>query len=1184
MEIRVLLLVSLSLLLGLYLVYQAKKQRPINFAEVPEKLLKANQTPGGQSVQRPGELLNLNQVKNADEVISYLTNFEETDEQIFAAGKIVEAQTKTGKIKNVGALGTIRITEDDLKDKQGLEYFKIKLENAKVEDQERKNKQEQNKYFAPVEWLRNLFRDKEKSKISIPLIRQVSFIKSSFIVRTPQEFRNSLITSTAIFLLAFWGLHLFWRIKGFQGDQIILPTIFALSGLGFLMMVSLRDPLRDTLSFTDFSWGVFIGSLSLALLTAIDYYQLYYTLKARVPRIDFLTTALPIGLALLLSLALIFFGTGPSGSDAKVNLNLGLPFQPSELIKILVVFFIAAYFSRHWELIQNLSERKIPILSIPRFKDVWAVFLCVTVVLVFFILQKDLGPAFLMAGLFLIMFAMVRGQLLLSVAGFISIIGGYLFNYYVLRFSQTAADRFDIWLSPWNTTVRGGEQIVQSFWALAAGGLSGTGLGLGEPRYAPAAHTDLILSSLGEELGFIGLFLIFALYAALLFRCVEIALNASSSYTFFLTLGVAIINALQILFISAAILGLIPLSGVVSPFLSYGSTSMIMNFIAFGIVLVVSGQEGAASADIKKTFTLPTKYISATFGLLALFVLANAAWMQVVKADEITLKSVLSPQGDEVATVNGTERKFVGIRRYQNNPRIRQILNELPYGTIYDRTGIPLASGSWEELEAHRQTYESLGVELEKVCRKGSRCYPFGSATFFLLGDVRTKKNWSSTNNYIEKDYEARLRGFDDHQTTEHIEVKQISVKLDQQTGEPIINPATGQPERKEEFIAFPILKHDYKELLPLISYRYLPINLEAYELRYKKRYVKTSIDIRLQLLLTRIVEDELKAANLTRGAVVVLNPQSGELLASVSYPYPAEATNTRMNNENDKDQDNDRDRLIDRARQGEKPPGSTFKIVTAIAAIKKDAGAFDKTFSCTRLDERRVGQIVRGKKVRDDEADEPHENIKFEGGLISSCNAYFAQLAVEVAGAEELLKTAKLFNIKVGSPNTSEELDNYLQQSSFGQGEVVATPFQMAKVAATIANHGTMPFGQWVIDENNLRKEPPVEIITREQSDSIAKAMLGVTTDQAHGTAYKAFALLPIQVAGKTGTAQNVKIVNGKNILQRPHSWFVGFAPFDKQKKIAFAVIVENGGYGSGIAAAISKKLVKSASDLGVI
>jgi len=465
------------------------------------------------------------------------------------------------------------------------------------------------------------------------------------------------------------------------------------------------------------------------------------------------------------------------------------------------------------------------------------------------------------------------------------------------------------------------------------------------------------------------------------------------------------------------------------------------------------------------------------------------------------------------------------------------------------------------------------GAGLVIVTGTAQPLYPLGAVTFFLLGDVRTRKNWSGLNDFIEKDYQAALRGFDDHQTVENIEVKQISIRRDEQTGEPLIDPSTNQPEKKEEYVPFPIVKRNYAELLPLIRYRYLPINLEALRLRYQERDLHTSVDARLQLRLTQIVKEALQTKGLTRAAAVVLEPQTGDLLASVSYPFP-EGTddNETENNDSDSIQGGDFERLLDRARWQPYPPGSTFKLVVEMAALKKDPNAFNQAFTCIRLDGGRIGNYVRGKRIRDDVGDkDPHGTITFKEGLIHSCNAYFAQLG-EVVGGPDLIKTADFFGIKVGT---------YYPQSAFGQGEVIATPFQIAKVAATVANNGTMPVGRWVIDSNNLRNELPREIVTPTQAAIIAEAMRGVVSE---GTAERRFQNFSIQVAGKTGTSQNVKRVNGRDAPLPPHSWFMGFAPYDKQKRIAFAVIVENGGYGAAIAADISKQLVQAASSIGLI
>ena len=126
--------------------------------------------------------------------------------------------------------------------------------------------------------------------------------------------------------------------------------------------------------------------------------------------------------------------------------------------------------------------------------------------------------------------------------------------------------------------VVGGDQLAHSLWAFATGGFSGTGIGLGEPQLVPAAHTDLVLAAVGEEWGFLGIAAVFALYALVVYRAIRAALRARSDYEFFLAAGLAAATALQILLIAGCALGVLPLSGVVTPFLGYGRSSMLSNF------------------------------------------------------------------------------------------------------------------------------------------------------------------------------------------------------------------------------------------------------------------------------------------------------------------------------------------------------------------------------------------------------------------------------------------------------------------------------------------------------------------------------------------------------------------------------------------------------------------------------
>ncbi len=178
---------------------------------------------------------------------------------------------------------------------------------------------------------------------------------------------------------------------------------------------------------------------------------------------------------------------------------------------------------------------------------------------------------------------------------------------------------------------------------------------------------------------------------------------------------------------------------------------------------------------------------------------------------------------------------------------------------------------------------------------------------------------------------------------------------------------------------------------------------------------------------------------------------------------------------------------------------------------------------------------------------------------------------------AENLLETAQLFGITTARPNTPEQLKDALPQASYGQGQVTATPFQMARVAATVARGGTMPEGRWILDASNTRQAEPQAILSASSTGFLARSMRDVVT---RGTASRILGGILPPIAGKTGTAE----VRGK----ASHSWFLGFAPMggaeDGGRRIAFAVIVEHGGYGGRLAAQASGEIVQAAARLGLL
>jgi cell division protein FtsI/penicillin-binding protein 2 len=225
-------------------------------------------------------------------------------------------------------------------------------------------------------------------------------------------------------------------------------------------------------------------------------------------------------------------------------------------------------------------------------------------------------------------------------------------------------------------------------------------------------------------------------------------------------------------------------------------------------------------------------------------------------------------------------------------------------------------------------------------------------------------------------------------------------------------------------------------------------------------------------------------------------------------------------------------------------------------------------------LGDGRVGTIIPGwrRPIRDDIGDHAHGTLNLANAITVSCNAYFAQLGVFAVGAQALHDTANMLGINAGAV---PEIKKMLPFAAYGQGPVVTTPFKMARVAATIADGGEMPEGRWIEDASNSRMEALHPILEVDSATFLAKAMRSVVTN---GTARTAMQGIDVSVAGKTGTAQ---LDQGE-----PHSWFAGFAPYDAPaaRRVAFAVVVEHGGYGAKLAAPIAREVIEAARQLNLV
>jgi cell division protein FtsW (lipid II flippase) len=1069
-----LLLISCLLAAGFRQVYRSKAE---TLSAASERLAS-------------GRMLLLRRAATPSEIAPYLGAYEDARQRKFIAGRISHA-LRLEAPGNTGALGAIQIEREEAERARVLDFYGARFGAA--------------------------------DRIRLFTYDEFARLKPNFAVRTPEDFRSSFLAWVFAFFAAFWIVHLAWNLIGFRGDQYVLPGVHFLSGAGMILMVSLRDAVRDLPVFAEFGFAVVASCAALLIITAGSYFMEARSrgrLRFGGELFDWANGVargiarrgdLALAAALLLSLALLLFGSGPGESDARVRLGF---FQPVEVIKFLLVLFLASYFARRWEFLRELKEKRVRVgIELPRLDHALPVMIAVAVAIAFFFFQKDLGPAVVLAGLFLCLYAAARARVGLVVAAFALLCAtGWLA--YRIGYPKIAAARIGMWLEPWNNGLPHGEQVVHGLWAMSSGGAFGAGIGKGQPELIPAAHTDLVLAALAEEAGFAGLLAAVLVFALLFWRSLRIALRAATDYEFFLGLGLTLALAIEGAFIAGGVAGLLPLSGVVTPFLSYGGTAMVVNLACLAVLLAISARGGRPEPNPQ--FRKPVAALAALLVVFGVVLVAKAVRVQVVKADEIAAAGTLGMRED-------------GSYALAYNPRLLAVVRRIPRGSIYDRNGIPVATSRWEELEKRRAAYSELGIDLDRACRKeDTRHYPFGAAMFHVLGDLRTRERWSATNAaFEERVARVRLQGFNDREVLDTVDLrggKRVSV-----------------------------LRYDYSELVPLLRAHMDPSNEAVRKVMEAPRDLRLTIDARLQLRLTQAFQKHLRALRRSSGAVVVIHPSSGEVLAAVSLPLPDEGAG---------------DRTIDFARFGEYPPGSAFKLVTAVAALRRDPGLSGVQHECVRLPDGRVGNRVRGRTIRDDIQDtQPHGRIALYEALVHSCNAFFSQLGTLDVGAEQLLSTAQLFNIDSARPNTARNLDRDLPQAAYGQAQVLVTPLRMARVAGAIAAGGRLlPVRVHLMPEE--KDAGALIILDSALSEQLQTAMRAVVT---RGTG-RAAAKSRVPVAGKTGTAE---LARGS-----AHAWFAGFAPAagPAEDRVAFAIVIANGGYGGKAAAPFAAEVAELA------
>ncbi|QKJ33097.1 FtsW/RodA/SpoVE family cell cycle protein [Mucilaginibacter mali] len=1008
--------------------------------------------------------------------------------------------------------------------------------------------------------------------------------EKALIIRTPAQFNFWYLMVAACFFACFALTHLILSWKFSTTDQLILPFVMVLTGLSFLTLLSLQDPLRDRFLAKDslVYLGMGFGALLITLICnlrrfTVDsaLYRLLVFKNNRKAANGWPWAVIAIGLLAMT----IRFGTGPEGSGVKVNL---MGFQPSEIVKYLVIIFLAGFFATNEKFISEYVTWK------KRFSFFSFAVIAIGITLFLFLMLGDLGPAMVICFTFIILFSFSRGDFMFMAASVIFyilitwafknvwisalatvvmlvlvtllqrrqlsesaimaliIIAGFLTIDKIPHLDklipgpvQRLVDRKAIWQNAWDNEVYGGDQVANGLWAIAGGGLTGQGIGEGFAKTIPEAHTDMILPSIGEEFGWTGIVCIFLIFLLYLHRAIIIGRQTGTPFLFYLCAGIGVCTFVQFLLIAGGSTGALPLSGVSLPFQSYGGSSLVANFLAAGFLLSASKVKGT---PVQMSFitkqqdrNLVPALMVACIGILLLtinvsrYVLSNSKW--VVKPSLVADRS--------------------GARMFSYNPRITILMNKLQAGTLFDRDGRILATSDPKLIQKQRSMLNAAGAgnyDLDSAMHKRlDRYYPFDEQMFFWVGDANTGVFNGSTNGYFaEYEHAAELRGFKMPITSYNTHASRYQEDRFLPRGV------------KEMSVA----KKDHSALAPLLIAGINSSEVEAFKKR--NRDVQLTVDAELQTNIQRSVATDTSLYD-NRVSVVVMQPNTGDVLASAVYPLPPVHNWDQMTMP--VSEQNKLSQWITTADLGftyATQPGSTAKVLTTMAAFNKlGLAAADKKFTVESWER------IRTKGIEPDETGV----ITLERAVAKSNNVYFIKLANQEHLEEDMatlyLKTG-MFLHGVGGYFYGKQTDNAEQENkwrelwrktefntkprydpnnirrtrakgisgmAWGQGELIATPAAVARLVSGVANNGNLVANRFVLKVSDTAQavKGSIKLANDPQYASL------ITQYMIEQSAPKV-PVLGLSVAGKTGTPERIWKKESIN-----DGWYVFFAPMAK-------------------------------------
>lgn len=433
--------------------------------------------------------------------------------------------------------------------------------------------------------------------IELGLLLAVTAILALAVIAVEIAANHPLTTDVAYllggFIIIFTVAHLVILWKAPYSDQIMLPVAALLNAIGLVMIYRLDLATGNNLVRSQIMWTVIGVAMMVAVIVGLRDHR-------SLQDYSFL-----LGIAGLIFMAVPMVWPTSLNADANVWVQIG-PFsiQPGEFSKILLLLFFASLLTTKRALF-NVAGTKFLGMRFPRLRDLGPILVVWGIALVIMAGENDFGPALLLFGtvLGMLYIATSRPSWIIIGLGLAAI--GAVGIYNISAKIQTRVDNFIDPISHYN---EGGYQLSQALFGLSWGGITGTGLGRGYPEEVPVAHSDFILAAIGEELGLVGLSALIILYAVFVTRGMKTALKTRDTYGKLVASGLSLTIAIQVFVVVGGISRLLPMTGLTTPFVAHGGSSLLANYMLLAIILRISNSarqpasvSGSAATPNRKT-------------------------------------------------------------------------------------------------------------------------------------------------------------------------------------------------------------------------------------------------------------------------------------------------------------------------------------------------------------------------------------------------------------------------------------------------------------------------------------------------------------------------------------------------------------------------------------------------------